>query len=113
MFVIFFSFFFQAEDGIRDKLVTGVQTCALPIFPPDAKRSVPQAPEPAPNLPRRVERNRRQRGEHASADRVLHPVTKIRLYDGHESPVPLVPLVERSEERRVGKECRSRRWPDQ
>src|SRR2546425_1902469 len=28
--VIFF-FFFQAEDGIRDKLVTGVQTCALPI----------------------------------------------------------------------------------
>src|SRR5687767_15604170 len=29
---IFFFFFFQAEDGIRDKLVTGVQTCALPIF---------------------------------------------------------------------------------
>src|SRR5229473_5675644 len=27
-----FLFFFQAEDGIRDKLVTGVQTCALPIF---------------------------------------------------------------------------------
>src|SRR5687767_15934158 len=26
------SFFFQAEDGIRDKLVTGVQTCALPIY---------------------------------------------------------------------------------
>src|SRR5205823_11860566 len=25
-------FFVQAEDGIRDKLVTGVQTCALPIF---------------------------------------------------------------------------------
>src|SRR5258708_31783675 len=25
--------FFQAEDGIRDDLVTGVQTCALPIFP--------------------------------------------------------------------------------
>src|SRR2546425_1389429 len=31
--VIFFCFFFfQAEDGIRDKLVTGVQTCALPIY---------------------------------------------------------------------------------
>src|SRR5947208_4246221 len=29
---IFFFFFFQAEDGIRDDLVTGVQTCALPIF---------------------------------------------------------------------------------
>src|SRR2546425_3591569 len=27
----FYFFFFQAEDGIRDKLVTGVQTCALPI----------------------------------------------------------------------------------
>src|SRR5574339_231584 len=26
------NFFFQAEDGIRDRLVTGVQTCALPIF---------------------------------------------------------------------------------
>src|SRR5712672_4478500 len=29
---MFFFFFYQAEDGIRDKLVTGVQTCALPIF---------------------------------------------------------------------------------
>src|SRR5689334_23393133 len=29
---IFFFFFFQAEDGIRDGTVTGVQTCALPIF---------------------------------------------------------------------------------
>src|SRR5207253_8227929 len=28
----FFVFFFQAEDGIRDGHVTGVQTCALPIF---------------------------------------------------------------------------------
>ena len=34
MFFFFFFvyfFFFQAEDGIRDRLVTGVQTCALPI----------------------------------------------------------------------------------
>ena len=30
--VIFFFFFFQAEDGIRDADVTGVQTCALPIY---------------------------------------------------------------------------------
>src|SRR6266536_3138788 len=29
---VYFVFFFQAEDGIRDPLVTGVQTCALPIF---------------------------------------------------------------------------------
>src|SRR2546425_4373717 len=31
MCILVFFFFFQAEDGIRDKLVTGVQTCALPI----------------------------------------------------------------------------------
>src|SRR6266568_8049462 len=31
MSVFFFFFFFQAEDGIRDGTVTGVQTCALPI----------------------------------------------------------------------------------
>src|SRR5215216_445996 len=31
MILLFFFFFFQAEDGIRDDLVTGVQTCALPI----------------------------------------------------------------------------------
>src|SRR5579863_10587327 len=32
MLVFLFFFFFQAEDGIRDGRVTGVQTCALPIF---------------------------------------------------------------------------------
>src|SRR5215510_7105585 len=32
MFCISFFFFFQAEDGIRDGHVTGVQTCALPIL---------------------------------------------------------------------------------
>ena len=32
MWTVLFFFFFQAEDGIRDKLVTGVQTCALPIL---------------------------------------------------------------------------------
>src|SRR2546427_5969677 len=38
--VILFFFFFQAEDGIRDLTVTGVQTCALPIShqPPHALR---------------------------------------------------------------------------
>src|SRR5438874_6976756 len=33
-YLFFFFFFFQAEDGIRDLYVTGVQTCALPIFFP-------------------------------------------------------------------------------
>src|SRR6266487_22100 len=32
--LFFFFFFFQAEDGIRDGRVTGVQTCALPILRP-------------------------------------------------------------------------------
>src|SRR6266496_2413920 len=38
--VIVFFFFFQAEDGIRDLYVTGVQTCALPIS--DARRDLPR-----------------------------------------------------------------------
>src|SRR6202040_2012161 len=41
--------FFQAEDGIRDRYVTGVQTCALPILPP------PLAPPPKqPHMSRPV-----------------------------------------------------------
>src|SRR5688572_3663338 len=36
----FFFFFFQAEDGIRDLTVTGVQTCALPIFDANSLRSL-------------------------------------------------------------------------
>src|SRR5687767_2133207 len=38
-------FFFQAEDGIRDKLVTGVQTCALPIFAGAPRKVLMQAPK--------------------------------------------------------------------
>src|SRR5690606_41010911 len=40
---LFFFFFFQAEDGIRDFHVTGVQTCALPIF----TYTVPSGPNQA------------------------------------------------------------------
>src|SRR5438552_10271297 len=79
-FVVFF-FFFQAEDGIRDDLVTGVQTCALPIYS-----------SPLPTC-------------------IDTPWRTIR------SPYPAVnsliaSIVTRSEERRVGKECRSRWAPD-
>src|SRR2546426_9088582 len=38
--VVFFFFFFQAEDGIRDYKVTGVQTCALPIYDQSLGRSL-------------------------------------------------------------------------
>src|SRR2546427_3024956 len=40
-YVFFFFFFFQAEDGIRDLTVTGVQTCALPISSLTVIRAVP------------------------------------------------------------------------
>src|SRR5215217_2378433 len=72
-------FFFQAEDGIRDIGVTGVQTCALPIWPP--RRPTKRRPPP-------------------------HPLPKRRW----SSPT-CRPRVARSEERRVGKECRSRWSP--
>src|SRR2546425_12026356 len=47
-------FFFQAEDGIRDKLVTGVQTCALPIsFSRGRHRLVDARPRTSATVPRR------------------------------------------------------------
>src|SRR5205823_7215000 len=41
-------FFFQAEDGIRDKLVTGVQTCALPISSASPTMGASRAIAPMP-----------------------------------------------------------------
>src|SRR5712672_845807 len=49
MIGFFFFFFFQAEDGIRDKLVTGVQTCALPICMYEARQALAQGAEAAPD----------------------------------------------------------------
>src|SRR6267378_5503809 len=43
VYYLFFFFFFQAEDGIRDLYVTGVQTCALPIWPDPARRRAHRA----------------------------------------------------------------------
>src|SRR5205823_10244065 len=81
-------FFFQAEDGIRDKLVTGVQTCALPIW-----RCFVFAND-------KQDRSRyRSRGEWG--ERPVDPNTS-------ENSAGHWPRPHRSEERRVGKECRSR-----
>src|SRR2546425_1696595 len=57
-----FFFFFQAEDGIRDKLVTGVQTCALPISsaPPDGEH--PASTRRGGTYPRRGARGWRVEG---------------------------------------------------
>src|SRR5687767_16010013 len=86
-------FFFQAEDGIRDKLVTGVQTCALPIWP--LFHSL---------------RGTRGAGNRRRDERRVHrgsPARRLRG-GGRERDLP-----QRSEERRVGKECRSRWSPYQ
>src|SRR2546430_8872385 len=56
-------FFFQAEDGIRDLTVTGVQTCALPIYVRPARRSS-RALNPC--TARRQCRFRRRSEEHTS-----------------------------------------------
>src|SRR2546429_1723873 len=94
-------FFFQAEDGIRDVAVTGVQTCALPIlFVLRQNCSQDQEPEPA-GRPAPV----------FLASPYLQQNSRIRI------SVPLGPesgrqnCHYRSEERRVGKECRSRWSP--
>src|SRR2546425_3906893 len=60
-------FFFQAEDGIRDKLVTGVQTCALPILRRETGAEVAQARRSFALAQVRLERDRRLL---ASADRL-------------------------------------------
>src|SRR5947208_13874427 len=86
----FFFFFFQAEDGIRDDLVTGVQTCALPISSGRIVGAVRQEPPPAWQGGAAEEPG-------AAGLRPAEPRAAGRL---------------RSEERRVGKECRSRGTAD-
>src|SRR5215467_3423931 len=61
-----FFFFFQAEDGIRDYKVTGVQTCALPIFRPEDERPLRDRDAPRRACEQRVELAPRV-GERASA----------------------------------------------
>src|SRR5205809_5165549 len=95
-FFFFFFFFFQAEDGIRDVAVTGVQTCALPISyrTPPPERPIPRAPPP-----------RRSRSAVGASQSVQMPAGVVRR-------VAQLLGDARSEERRVGKECRYRWWPD-
>src|SRR2546430_2982015 len=89
-----FFFFFKAEDGIRDLTVTGVQTCALPISLA-ASDSVHAATDPASAF--------LALGKHA---RGFHGTSGV----GPSRPSGR-PRGRRSEERRVGKECRSRWSP--
>src|SRR5690348_18009052 len=85
-------FFFQAEDGIRDGRVTGVQTCALPIY-----MIVGVLEGMAPY--------NRYINHTPNTKWVIHPnwYTTAGFRAKNNGM--------RSEERRVGKECRSRWWP--
>src|SRR6267143_2815830 len=56
--VMFFFFFFQAEDGIRDGTVTGVQTCALPIWSNRSGRSLAATNQRWPRPRRLFEQHR-------------------------------------------------------
>ena len=98
-------FFFQAEDGIRDDLVTGVQTCALPI-PGRCRGAKPRSS--AQVLTPVVGTGSLQRGEAPKQRPVFDPSRGAKPLS---SAQVLTPVVGRSEERRVGKECRSRWSP--
>src|SRR5438552_10840757 len=87
--MLFCVFFFQAEDGIRDDLVTGVQTCALPI---SAASSPGSAASPKTCVVTRA------------PSWCARSTASARTSSGQHGP--------RSEERRVGKECRSRGAPE-
>src|SRR4051794_41192794 len=89
-FAWFCFFFFQAEDGIRDGRVTGVQTCALPISGPGSDHE-----STAP----------------AEARDKLRAGMMVMIREGSSARNLAALLPIRSEERRVGKECRSRWSP--
>src|SRR2546421_8256546 len=97
LLVFFFFFFFQAEDGIRDLIVTGVQTCALPIFTISSV-GVQSFLLTLGALAKILDKA----AAHCTA-RKIDPAVIMQMR--------LAPDMFRSEERRVGKECRSRWSP--
>src|SRR5437773_9070969 len=94
-------FFFQAEDGIRDRDVTGVQTCAFRSLFLDEIGELP--------LPLQVSSSGSSR--RSTSGRWAAP--SLRPWMSGSSPAPTATWRPRSEERRVGKECRSRWAEDQ
>src|SRR2546430_11531384 len=97
--IISFFFFFQAEDGIRDLTVTGVQTCALPIFATFIIFNTFSIV-----VAQRLREMALLRALGASGRQVMGSVLTEAVLVGLFASV-------RSEERRVGKECRSRWSP--
>src|SRR5256885_9723752 len=92
-------FFFQAEDGIRDYKVTGVQTCALPISSPYLNPAAFAAASTYTfgNAPRTI--------GCLSPGYENWDISVFKSFPVRER------VTFRSEERRVGKECRSRWSP--
>src|SRR5437773_8366576 len=90
-------FFFQAEDGIRDRDVTGVQTCALPIYlwPYYALMATAGAV-----LGGYITYSLGRKGGKEATERKLHKEKAQKVFSRFRHW--------RSEERRVGKECRVR-----
>src|SRR2546430_4448724 len=93
-------FFFQAEDGIRDLTVTGVQTCALPIC--SSRLAVSSALTKL--IPVALPPGRAMLATRPSLTGSSGTPNTIGI-------VEVAALAARSEERRVGKECRSRWSP--
>src|SRR5205823_10996195 len=96
---LFGFFFFQAEDGIRDKLVTGVQTCALPI-------SLAIGTNPGGGTLAGTTTRQASSGVANFSGLSINKTGTGYTLAATSSPV--LTGVTRSEERRVGKECRSR-----
>src|SRR5438067_8340690 len=92
-------FFFQAEDGIRDRNVTGVQTCALPISEKHRQHRTQVGDDCAMWYPQIQHHDRDDDGENAVAESLESFLSQCGRW------------TKRSEERRVGKECRSRWSP--
>src|SRR3712207_7543002 len=95
-------FFFQAEDGIRDIGVTGVQTCALPI----CERLLAVANDESKSMEERFEARLKlaELPRNASPSRIRNRCEITGRPRAYYRKL-------RSEERRVGKECRSRWSP--
>src|SRR5207253_6609060 len=96
-------FFFQAEDGIRDGHVTGVQTCALPISEGAKKLLAEAGVAPGTQLVFPFE------GVNPFYNAIgVVAADQLKKVDLDLKLEPVEAGVLRSEERRVGKECRSR-----
>src|SRR3712207_8661697 len=100
---VYVPFFFQAEDGIRDIGVTGVQTCALPISTAN-DAGIRQRGRSGRHRDGAVTDST---GDPERCNAIVHSADDPRLDELRAEPG----IEVRSEERRVGKECRSRWSP--